>query len=1336
MLTVSSRFRAAEQADVNQIASKIYLVLGNYASASAYGATASASSTDSSDYPAAGAIDGDRTELNVGPASGADNDVGLSSWRSATAPSVTPQTLTIDMGASRTINRLKLYHLASHGLKSFKLESSPDNVTYTLIAKTTDQGGTIATTSQLDTVDFSDVTCRYVKLTVADTVVAADKANVVELEIYRRVEISDRVTGAAVDRSLDYKLTNPLASSFQIDCDNADRFFSFSHTPTAAEASAGFVNSELKPGIGIIIEYGFAYGGGSPDLVTVFSGNVDRISINPADRSARIEGRDAMKFLINQVISSKLKTSQDIKACIQYALNLANISTWETALDTTTLTVDYFFISNQSVMTVIRDLVQASADAQFYFDESGIATFKYYVNSTPQSHTDSSQSDFAAGTVKTNVDTDSQPGQIGRKWFLIDDFADNNFNSNPVWTNRTVAQTDTDDSESDWEAGSVLTNIDTTSVAGDIRRKWFLIDDFSDGDYTSNPAWNVFNGNYSSFPPFPTNRWSVSGGQLLYTQGSSTDVGRASIPFSGGAYGTWECKVTFDTGGVASGYMEVFFVANSFWNTSGPRGQLSSGYCVRLDKSASTFKLQRDDGTTRTDIFTIGKTYDDAQHTLRMVRDPSTGSFDFYWDGVKINAGSINDSNPSPYTTSVYFGFDTVASGLAATMLFDDIYFSYAALTPATAYTGSQAVFESRTFDLTSDVQSLGTFTAAATTPAGTSLSFFTATSADGISWDPYVAVTNGGLILSTARRYFKYKVLMVCPIDRGSSNANVTTPSVQSVSFQYTTVGWKVVSNGLKFSPLTSPPTIGIDTPFLQITGTWRSTFTMTVGSASGEKARMYVMTTGYDVTAATYLSAYYVELDQAAGKIRICKITAGASRSTLLEVAKTITSGVTYSVRLTRTSAGVMELFWNEVSQGTATDTSFSSSAAFAFEVDPNSDQNGNTVVDDVHWSPAVDGTGSISTSQALFESAVVDMGASITNLGIFQATYALGTGTAIAFYTATSADGVSWDAYVAVTNGAAITSAVKRYLKWKAVLVCPIDAVVDGGSASNANVTTPYVFDVTINWFTGTGSPKYPTSVSYVFRSSDLLLDISQEYTDNLGGDSSIINDVDVQAQPLILSGTTADTQWQGTVQTPPVPISGTAPLNVTNGQVLTYRLVIPSGMDTSFMSGASPAAAVVTFGGGASGTWAFTRIHPTRPTLQITITAGGTITDLRVVGKAFTSSNTQSVQRSSDTGSIKLYGDRALSISNPYIVNASIAASIASKLITNYKNPTSYVPGALVRPTFSAQLGDRVTIVDDNTDLDADYVIAGLNHQVSAGVSDAKATTELLLLKVAS
>lgn len=1004
MISVSPAFTKAESADVNALAAQVQLVLGNYANATAYGASAAASSSDASgDYPASGAIDGDRTEINVGPASGADNDVGRSSWRSSVAPDTTPQTLTINLGSVRKLTRAKLYHLTSHGLKTFKLSYSVLGSVYTDFAATADivGGGQVSINSlgTVDTVDFAEITCQYIKLTINATTVALDMANVVELELYRVIDISSRIKSIRISSDRDFKFQNPIASTLSLVGVNTDRFFSVNHVPTAAEVTAGFVNTELKPSVTIVVKMGFDFIG-TQELVPIFTGSIDSITPSSGTREAKIECRDPFKSALKTIVSTKLKTSADITSNQRFMLNLMNVSNHEMSLDSTGIVLDYFYTSKQSVFTTLRDLTQSCGDATLYFDETGKAIGRMYLNSIPLQKVISLAADFDANSpVKTNV----------------------------------------------------------TTVGDVLQRAWFMLDDFGDGDYTSNPSWGVGTGNRPSTPPFPPNQWSIAANALVYT---NTDPalyeGYASFNF-GQMTGTWRGLIKMSAPGAGqTSTMKFWIIAQNRWSGAGPAGQLSKGYFLKVDFT----------GTAGAGTGAISLCSNDGSSDTVLASGPS-------FAGTNLTAGIlIRITRDADGTLNLYDG---------------------------------------------------------------------------------------SGLLLTS------------------SADTSITT---------------------------------------------------------SGYSGFHFVSTVA----------------------------------------AMTLT-------------------------------------------------------VDDLFFSPVSDGTGTINYVSSVYESGAIDQGAGITSEGIFSATHIIPSGCSLAYYTATSADNISYDGYLGAAPGLAIASTPRRYIKVKVILGCPQDS-----AGNNANVNGPSVYDFTVNWVTGTGSAKYPSSVTHAFSYDGSLLDLEQQLSDTLAGDAAIINKAVVTARPIVLAGADSDVQWQGTVQTPPVAVSGSASIAVTNGQVLTYELDLPNAMDTSRMSGANPAAGIVTFAATATGTWKFTRIHPTKPVLEITITHDGTITALQVQGKAFATSAYGSAQTSTDAASIAKYGESDYPLSSPWIISNSIAKTIADRLILNYKNPPVLIPRCVVRLTPSIQKGDRITLIDSSLDFSADYIVTGFDHSLTVQEKSANASTALRLLAV--
>ena len=966
-IPVSSNFLAAQAADANLPVSQVELLLGNYASASGYGSTIASNGDDGSgNYPALGAIDGDRTEINVGPASGADNQTGLSSWRSASAPTImAPATLTITFSSSRTINYIKLYHLSSHGLSSYKL-SYWNGSAFILFAQTSDfspvAGVTqITTTHTLDIIQFTGVATTQVQLNVYGTVVNSDKANVVEIEIYRLLDITSRVKKVAVSRQRDFKLANPMAASVTLDCINTDRFFSFDHVPTASEQALGFVNTELRPNLIIIINLGFQVQGGIQYVPSIYA-YVDSINCKPGSRDAQIKGRDGMKGLINFTDSSNLKTNIDIGSAIQYILNRANVSNYEMTIDSTGITIPYFFTDQQVHLTTIQDLAQAAGDATFYYNEYGYATFKFY------------------GVVNQQKEFTSQ---------------------------------------ADWQSGILAGLIDAITVAGELitdlasTLEMILFQHPVIGDFTSTTALNT-GGSPGSFYIFPT-AGGVGSGYLANTA----------------VIGRWEIGADFT--GVTGG--SNLFVRHVIMATS---SSLANGYVLSLEQSGSG---------THTQV----ALYKEVSGTLTLIG----GDYD------------------------------------------------------------------------------LGT--------------------------------TGGGTVYVV--RY----------------------------------------SNGLM--------------------NVFKSDNTLL-----------------FSTTDTTYTSCSHTGL-----------LTGGDSGWT-----------------------GLIRVLPYGYSIGEQTGT----------------------------WtSPAV------------------DCG---TSIGAFDALTATSTtsGGTLSLYTASSPDNVTYTSFVAVTPGTGqINSPVARYLK--------IQAVMDPATSTAQMV----IFDITANWTNITGSKKYPAPPSsFTFSYSTNQIDIAQELSDALGGDSAIVNDIAVQAQPLVLTGANTDVIWQGSQGTPPTNISAGNPLSVTNGDILIYPIYVSGGMDISRMSGANPAAAAITFAGGAAGSWVFSYISPTVPVLKITISSSGNITNLQLQGMTFSSASYITVQQQKSLASIAQFGDRQLSITNSWIVNAAIALDIAQMLLGAYEEPFAYIPSIVLRPTWSAEIGDRVTVSNDNLDIDSDFIIIGIQHQFGVQAEKASIDSTMTLLAV--
>lgn len=303
------------------------------------------------------------------------------------------------------------------------------------------------------------------------------------------------------------------------------------------------------------------------------------------------------------------------------------------------------------------------------------------------------------------------------------------------------------DTQANWEAGTVLTNTDTADSPGDLKQKWFLVDNFSDLDYTASPAWSVAAYGTSS---------SAATGALVLTA-SATEKRTMSLPLSKQT-GTWRFRAKSTTADSL-----IIFAQNGNADENGP---LSTGIGIRLRTSAGnevnfgTFSgtgasVQRTDSGTDTTIY----------HEYRITRNDA-GYAELFIDGVSVG-GSVLFSETMGLAMVLCAGFN-------GTLEIDDIYYSHV-IDGSGAVSTASMVWESAVQDILSTPTAWGTLDKVEALNGGT-IAYATASSTDGVSFDAYVAISGIGVISSALKRYFKIRVIMT------PASESYTTPTVSSL--------------------------------------------------------------------------------------------------------------------------------------------------------------------------------------------------------------------------------------------------------------------------------------------------------------------------------------------------------------------------------------------------------------------------------------------------------------------------------------------------------------------------------------------------------------------------
>lgn len=554
---------------------------------------------------------------------------------------------------------------------------------------------------------------------------------------------------------ISWKLDTPvktkiLASNVSITFDNKDHVWNPKNISSGKWAPDGTATVGYTPYKSqIVVKYGYELADGTNEFMSIFTGRLQKITTNSHRPEAKVD------FIGNEILL------QDADA--------QNVSTTYTNQATSPATGDGSNLTFDTVLKSLWEVSQVRVNA---------------VVKTQGTQYTLTNVDDAETTCKIVFTAGNAPGAgltvdfNGRQWkrdnsistllgLLCDEAgigAGNRTIEEPLWP--AAAQNKTEDSQANWEAYTLITNISTTAIPGSIVPKWIKIDDFTDGNFTSDPAWTA-NGSGAS----------IDTGRLKIVHASS--IGTAlSVPF-GFSTGTWSFEL--ELSGVAVG--SLYFVMNSGAVGTTQNLPQGSGYRILVSAAGTTFSFLRLDSGTQTSLFTASPTTT-GNHEYRVHRS-SGGVFTFYQDGVVI--GSVTDS------THINGSFMFAHSSGTTAAYFDKFYHSLEH-DGSGATSSASSVHESQEYDLLAAPSAWGTLDSTHILNDGTATYETNVASAAGGPYDGWTALGSGNIIASALKRYFKMRVTLTRSVNNLSAlpTVEVMTANYFSSSITLTSANFK----------------------------------------------------------------------------------------------------------------------------------------------------------------------------------------------------------------------------------------------------------------------------------------------------------------------------------------------------------------------------------------------------------------------------------------------------------------------------------------------------------------------------------------------------------------
>tara|TARA_R110000868_G_scaffold294140_1_gene554740 strand:+ start:107931 stop:112925 length:4995 start_codon:yes stop_codon:yes gene_type:complete len=188
-------------------------------------------------------------------------------------------------------------------------------------------------------------------------------------------------------------------------------------------------------------------------------------------------------------------------------------------------------------------------------------------------------------------------------------------------------------------------------------------DDFSDGDFTSNPAWIGADSNFVIF--------DLNGNNVLRLNDNESASSYLSTP-SSNVEGEWEFFVKIDGSSPSNGNRAEIFLMSDIADLSGA----VNGYAVRIGQTGDdVFKIVRLDGGVQTTVLEDTTVFEPGgSYRIKVSRDEAgTWSLEVGvgYNGDIKNSGTTATDNT--YTTSSFFGVSVTYTSTRV----DDYYFDF-----------------------------------------------------------------------------------------------------------------------------------------------------------------------------------------------------------------------------------------------------------------------------------------------------------------------------------------------------------------------------------------------------------------------------------------------------------------------------------------------------------------------------------------------------------------------------------------------------------------------------------------------------------------------------------